>query len=88
MVVCGAMITSSTSTQECLLRSLDLSVISVQPMTEGDRVGREESEFLSVSVTVVLSVTVDGMFLEKYRYQAAGLSCVSAFGPLCLSDLW
>ena len=49
--------------------------------SEGDRVGREESDLLSLSVTAVLSVAFGGLFLDQYRYQAAGLSCVSTFGP-------
>ena len=50
-------------------------------LVEGDGVGREKGEFLGVAVTVVLSVAFVGLFLDDYCYKAAGVSCVSAFGP-------
>ena len=36
--------------------------------SEGDRGGREEGEFLSASITVVLSVAFCGLFLDEYCY--------------------
>ena len=36
--------------------------------SEGDRFGREEGYFLSLTVTVVLSVAFFGLFLDEYRY--------------------
>ena len=49
--------------------------------SEGDRVSREEGEFLGVAITVVISVAFFRLFLYDDRDQAAAVGCVAAFGP-------
>ena len=49
--------------------------------SEGDRVSREEGEFLGVAITVVISVAFSRLFLYDYRCKVAVVGCVSAFGP-------
>ena len=49
--------------------------------SEGDRVSREKGECLGLAVTVVTSVACIRLFLYDYRYKAAAVGCVSAFGP-------